>query len=95
MLAASGSSGDDRRPERPDDQARRTIDTRVIRNSPDELLDAFDAPGGNASTLVATQRPRPLSLLLVNGEWALARGEAFATRLEHHSQARGMPGTEL
>ena len=48
MLASSGELEQvDRRTERPGNQTRRTIDTRVIRNSPDELLDAFDAPDGN------------------------------------------------
>ena len=64
-------------------QPRRTIDTRVIRNSPDELLDAFDSPGGNATTPRRnTTTTAPQALLLFNGEWVLARAEAFAKRLE-------------
>jgi hypothetical protein len=64
-------------------QARRTIDTLSVRNTRDALLDAFDAPDGNATTprrnttTTATQ-----ALLLINGEWALARAKALAIRLE-------------
>jgi hypothetical protein len=84
MLAASGEldpviGG----PSTPTSQPRRTIDTRVLRNAPDGLLDAFDAPDGNGTsprrnpTTTATQ-----ALLLINGDWSLARAQALATRLE-------------
>ena len=84
MLAASGEldpaiGG----PSVPTSRPRRTIDTRVIRNSRDALLDAFDAADGTSSTprrnttTTATQ-----ALLLINGEWALARAKALAARLE-------------
>jgi Protein of unknown function (DUF1549)/Protein of unknown function (DUF1553)/Planctomycete cytochrome C len=70
------------------DQARRTVDTRIIRNSPDALLDAFDAPDGNATTPRRnTTTSAPQALFLVNGEWALARAEALAARLEHAQPA--------
>jgi Protein of unknown function (DUF1553) len=65
-------------------QPRRTIDTRVIRNNRDALLEAFDAADGTFSTpnrnttTTATQ-----ALLLINGDWTLARARALATRLEH------------
>jgi hypothetical protein len=66
------------------DQARRTIDTRVIRNSPDALLDAFDAPDGITSTARRnTTTTAPQAMYLINGVWALARSEALAARLEH------------
>jgi hypothetical protein len=67
----------------PTSQPRRTIDTRVIRNVQDALLDAFDDADGTASTprrnttTTATQ-----ALLLINGDWALARAKALAARLE-------------
>ena len=70
-------------PSAPTSQPRRTIDTRTIRNTRDALLDAFDAPDGNTTTprrnttTTATQ-----ALLLINGDWALARAEALARRLE-------------
>ena len=71
-------------PSVPTAQPRRTIDTRVIRNSRDALLEAFDAADGTFSTphrnttTTATQ-----ALLLINGDWTLARARALATRLEH------------
>ena len=55
------------------DQHRRTIDTRIIRNSPDALLDTFDAPDGNAHLLLAATRPpqhrRLCSWSTANGRW--------------------------
>ena len=43
----------------------------------------FDAPDGNATTARRnTTTTAPQALFLVNGEWALARAEAFAARLE-------------
>jgi Protein of unknown function (DUF1549)/Protein of unknown function (DUF1553)/Planctomycete cytochrome C len=84
MLAASGElepmiGGPSAMPVQP----RRTIDTRLVRNTRDALLGAFDAPDGNStvplrdSTTTATQ-----ALLLINGDWALARARAFAARVE-------------
>ncbi|MFI5457168.1 MAG: PSD1 and planctomycete cytochrome C domain-containing protein [Isosphaerales bacterium] len=64
-------------------QRRRTIDTRTIRNTIDTLLEAFDAPDGTLATprrnttTTATQ-----ALLMINGDWTLARAEALAARLE-------------
>jgi hypothetical protein len=71
-------------------QPRRTIDTLAMRNARDALLVAFDAPDGNITTprrnttTTATQ-----ALLLINGEWTLARAEAFADRLELMEPASG------
>ncbi len=85
MLAASGElnrliGG----PSGLSDQSRRTIDTRIIRNSPDELLDVFDGPDGNLTTPRRnTTTTAAQALLLINGPWGLARAEAFARRLEH------------
>jgi hypothetical protein len=56
--------------------------TRVVRNSPDPLLAAFDAADGLGScsrrnvTVTPTQ-----SLLLLNGPGPLARASAFAARV--------------
>ena len=62
---------------------RRAVYTKVLRNSKDPLLEAFDAPenfssvpGRNATT-TATQ-----SLLMINGRWPLERAQAFARRLK-------------
>ncbi len=64
--------------------ARRSIYTRVLRNTPDPLLDVFDSPDSFGSvpvrnvTTTATQ-----ALLMINGDWPLKRAAAFATRLRH------------
>jgi hypothetical protein len=61
---------------------RRTVYTKVHRNTRDPLLDAFDAPEsfssmpGRNSTTTATQ-----ALLMINGRWPLERAQAFARRL--------------
>jgi hypothetical protein len=84
MLAASGEldpaiGG----PSVPTTRPRRTVLTRVVRNSRDLFLEAFDAPDGNSTTprrnttTAATQ-----ALLLINGDWTLARAKALAARLE-------------
>jgi len=85
MLAASGElepmiGG----PSVPLKLPRRTIDCRVVRNLPDALLDAFDAPDGNSTTprRIATTTPTQ-ALLLLNGGWTLAQAQALAARLEH------------
>ena len=82
----------DRWPERPDRrEPRRTVDTRIIRNTRDALLDAFDAPDGNATTPRRnTTTTAPQALFLINGEWALARAEDLANRLERLEPARSI-----
>jgi hypothetical protein len=66
---------------------RRAIDTKMIRNSRDPLLDMFDAPDGYASagrrntTTTATQ-----ALLLINGSWTVDRAKALAERIERLAQ---------
>jgi Protein of unknown function (DUF1553) len=70
-------------PSAPTLRPRRTIDTRVVRNTLDALLDAFDAADGTFSTsrrnttTTATQ-----ALFLINGEWSQTRAKTLATRLE-------------
>jgi len=71
-------------------RTRRTIETRVIRNTPDALLSAFDAPDGSNSTPrrdVTTTSTQ--ALMLLNGTWTLARARALAARVE-----RLMPASE-
>jgi hypothetical protein len=83
MLAVSGEL-DDRQggPSVEPALPRRAIYTRLIRYSPEPLLQAFDAPDGFSSTpqrdttTTATQ-----ALQLLNGPWALARAEALARGL--------------
>jgi hypothetical protein len=61
---------------------RRTVYTRLMRYTPEPLLQAFDAPDGFASvpqrdvTTTATQ-----ALALLNGSWSLDRARAIAGRL--------------
>lgn len=83
MLTVSGellqkSSG----PSAATSEPHRTIFTKVIRNSPDPLLESFDGPSGFSSvsrrnrTTTSTQ-----SLLMLNGAWTLKRADAMAARL--------------
>ena len=84
MLAASGEldsalGG----PSVPTSRPRRSVLTRVVRNARDLFLESFDAPDGNSTTprrnttTAATQ-----ALLLINGNWTLARAKALAARVE-------------
>ncbi|UUO07766.1 DUF1553 domain-containing protein [Blastopirellula sp. J2-11] len=84
MLAASGELSD--KPGGPPASSNspvRSVYTKKMRNSPDALLDSFDAPSGFSSvalrnsTTTATQ-----SLLMINGDWTLKRAEAMAKRLK-------------
>ena len=68
--------------------ARRSIYTRVMRNTRDVVLDAFDAPYwfSSASSRDVTTTPVQ-SLLMVNGPFVLARGRAFADRVFRETPA--------
>ena len=80
MLAVSGSLVATRGgPGVNPDVARRTIYTRVMRNSPDELLDSFDLPlffNSNSSRNTTTTPVQ--SLLLINSETMLAHARRLA-----------------
>ncbi|MFN0125139.1 MAG: DUF1549 domain-containing protein [Verrucomicrobiales bacterium] len=82
-LAASGELNlDEGGPSVSSDQSRRTIYTKVLRNSPDPLLQSFDAPDGFRSTGMRQQTVTPTqSLLLVNGPWMQRRSQALAADL--------------
>ena len=68
--------------------ARRSIYTRVMRNTRDVVLDAFDAPYWFASASSRDVTTTPIqSLLMVNGPFVLARGRAFAERVFHETPA--------
>ncbi|MEM7014218.1 MAG: DUF1549 and DUF1553 domain-containing protein, partial [Verrucomicrobiota bacterium] len=60
----------------------RSVYVKKLRNSPDKVLNGFDAPMGfdSAPTRPETTTPTQ-SLMLVNGDWALKRSTAFAKRL--------------
>lgn len=78
----AGGEGEDAK------KPRRSIYTKKIRNTPDEVLGSLDAPSGFSSTpkrdatTTATQ-----SLLLFNGAWPLERAHLMAARLtsEHYN----------
>ncbi|MEQ1854140.1 MAG: DUF1553 domain-containing protein, partial [Chthoniobacteraceae bacterium] len=70
------------------DKPRRTIHTKVLRNTRDSLLDVFDLPEGfqstaqRNSTTTSTQ-----ALTMFNGTWILARAKKFAERVVSDSSA--------
>ena len=83
LLAVGGELKDgDGRPAVAADGLKRSLFTKVVRNTPDPLLAAFDAADGLTScarrnvTVTPTQ-----SLLLLNGPFGLARATAFAKRV--------------
>jgi hypothetical protein len=83
MLAASGeldlSSGG---PSTDGNGTRRSIYTIKKRNNQNELLRSLDAPAGFASTSERQSTTTPTqALLLMNGDWALARAQKLAARV--------------
>jgi hypothetical protein len=73
MLAVSGEL-DPRMggPSEDPSRTRRTIETRIVRNAPDALLSAFDAPDGSGSTPRRdTTTTSTQALMLLNGTWTL------------------------
>jgi hypothetical protein len=61
---------------------RRTIYTKVLRNTQDPLLSAFDSPPGFESVAQRDETTTPTqALLMINGPWLLARAEVMARRL--------------
>ncbi len=64
------------------DQPRRTVYLKVVRNTPEPLMRAFDAPDGFISTAQRDQTTTPAqALMLMNGDWSLQRADALAARL--------------
>jgi hypothetical protein len=65
---------------------RRTIYTKMIRNTRDPLLDVFDVPDGYLSVAQRNTTTTPSqALLMTNGDWMLARSKSLAGRLESMS----------
>ncbi len=66
----------------PAESACRSVYARISRNAPDRFLESFDMParissiGGRNVTTTPAQ-----SLIMINGDWTLARADAFAARL--------------
>ncbi len=68
----------------------RSIYVKKMRNSPDKVLNGFDAPMGFGSTPNRSQTTTPTqSLLLVNGAWTMKRAQAFAKRVLNGSNTPG------
>jgi hypothetical protein len=89
MLLASGEL-DFKAGGPPDDanSTRRSIYTRKKRNSQNELLRSLDAPAGFSSTAERQSTITPTqALLLINGDWSLARAKKLAARAKNIDEA--------
>ena len=74
---------------------RRSIYTKIIRNSPDRVLKSFDATDGFNSTVQRQVTTTPTqSLLMINGAWPLDRAKAFAKRVDDLAADSGSPGSD-
>ncbi len=73
------------------DGLRRSVFTRVVRNTPDQLLAAFDAADGltSCSRRYVTVTPTQ-SLLMLNGPFGLTRAAGFAKRVMRDDEAEGV-----
>ena len=70
------------------DKPRRTIYTKVLRNSRDSLLEVFDVPEGFQSTALRNSTTTSTQALnLFNGPWMLARAKALANRVNRETSA--------
>lgn len=79
-------------PSRSGKEPVRSIYVTKRRNSPDEILAAFDAPSGFDSAPTRSNTTTPTqALLLANSDWPAKRARAMATRLLKGKQAIG-PG---
>ena len=68
------------------DSPYRTIYTRVMRNSPDQLLDSFDLPQFFSSNSTRNTTTTPVqSLLLINSDLMLGYGRKLAEQLKAES----------
>lgn len=69
-------------------EPRRSIYTRIMRNTRDPMLDVFDAPLWFNSVSARDTTTTPVqSLLLINSQLMLQRAKAFADRLEREGSA--------
>ena len=68
---------------------RRSVFTKVLRNSPDPLIAAFDGAEGFTSTAQRNVTTTPTqALLLANGGWPYQRAKALAKRVESQPEDR-------
>jgi len=72
----------------PNEAPRRSIYLRVMRNSRNPVLEAFDAPFWMSSAASRHTTTSPIqSLLLINSQFMLKRGESLAKRLNSAASA--------
>jgi len=77
-------------------QFRRSIYTKVLRNTRDPLLDVFDVPQQFASTPARDTTTTPVqSLLLINSPYMLQRARTLALRLDRESDGNSAKAIEL
>jgi len=75
---------------------RRSVYIKVIRNSPDPILKAFDVADGFNSTADRDVTTTPTqSLLMINGKWILDRANAFARRVDKSVARNLSPGSNV
>lgn len=73
---------------------RRSVYTKIIRNSPDPMLKAFDVADGFNSTAERDVTTTPTqSLLMMNGQWTLDRADALAKRVDKLVEGDLSPGS--
>ncbi|MBI1313295.1 DUF1549 domain-containing protein [bacterium] len=96
MLAASGELDlADSGPAVDASKPRRSIFTKVLRNSPDPLLKSFDVADGFNSTSKRQVTTTPTqSLLMINGAWSLERARALARQVDAEIAADQSPGAD-
>ena len=89
MLAASGELDlKEGGPAADANGVRRSIYTMKKRNSQNELLRSLDAPAGFASTSERQSTTTPTqALLLLNGDWTLARAQKLSARVKTVEEA--------
>ena len=67
---------------------RRSIFTKVLRNTHDPLLEVFDLPEGFSSMSQRNVTTTPTqSLMMINSPWTLARARAFALRVQRDNSS--------
>lgn len=75
---------------------RRSVYTKVIRNSPDPMLKTFDVADGFNSTAQRDVTTTPTqSLLMFNGKWSLDRAKALSKRVDEIVARNTSPGSSM
>ena len=75
---------------------RRSVYTKVMRLTPDLLLNAFDvADGLNSMPARSTTTTATQALLLINGDWVYDRAKALAARVQKAPGASNDPAKQI